>query len=107
MTTVNMRSPVPGEFSENPTATGKTHGKSLSIVELEELFGCKKSTIYNRINRSSKHYSEDFPKPTHEGRLARWSEVEAEAYLVKRLLKRDSASSKTPEQQSRPEPTKK
>ncbi|MGR2918964.1 helix-turn-helix transcriptional regulator [Acinetobacter sp. 1125_18A] len=53
--------------------------KMISRIDLEELTGLSRSTIYDRMNSKSKRYDPDFPKPVKFGHLTRWrlSEVQA------------------------------
>ena len=44
--------------------------KMISRVDLEELTGLSRSTIYDRLNPKSKRYDPSFPKPLRLGESA-------------------------------------
>ena len=52
----------------------------LSLAEVEDRIGAKKSAIYERMRRG------EFPKPIHlSRRCARWLEAEIDAWEAKRI----------------------
>ncbi len=59
--------------------------KMISRVDLEELTGLSRSTIYDRLNPKSKRYDPDFPKPVKFGHLTRWRLSEVQAWIQSKI----------------------
>lgn len=63
--------------------------KMISRIDLEELTGLSRSTIYDRMNSKSKRYDPDFPKPVKFGHLTRWRLSEVQAWIQSKIEARN------------------
>ncbi|WP_333669802.1 helix-turn-helix transcriptional regulator [Acinetobacter guillouiae] len=63
--------------------------KMITRIDLEELTGLSRSTIYDRINSKSKRYDPDFPKPVKFGHLTRWRLCEVQAWIQSKIEARN------------------
>ena len=63
--------------------------KMISRIDLEELTGLSRSTIYDRMNSKSKRYDPDFPKPVKFGHLTRWQLSEVQAWIQSKIEARN------------------
>ncbi|MBC3874880.1 helix-turn-helix transcriptional regulator [Undibacterium flavidum] len=66
--------------------------KFLRLPELEEITGLKRSSVYNRLNPSSKYFDPSFPKSislsaTGKGSVA-WLASEISAWMESRVVAR-------------------
>ena len=61
----------------------------ITRIDLEELTGLSRSTIYDRINSKSKRYDPDFPKPVKFGHLTRWRLSEVQAWIQSKIEARN------------------
>ncbi len=61
----------------------------ITRIDLEELTGLSRSTIYDRINSRSKRYDPDFPKPVKFGHLTRWRLSEVQAWIQSKIEARN------------------
>ncbi|KQW97910.1 hypothetical protein ASC84_03870 [Acinetobacter sp. Root1280] len=66
--------------------------KMISRIDLEELTGLSRSTIYDRMNSKSKRYDPDFPKPVKFGHLTRWRLSEVQAWIQSKIEARNLLS---------------
>lgn len=63
--------------------------KMISRIDLEELTGLSRSTIYDRMNSKSKRYDPDFPKPVKFGHLTRWRLSEVQSWIQSKIEARN------------------
>ncbi len=63
--------------------------KMITRLDLEELTGLSRSTIYDRMNSKSKRYDPDFPKPVKFGHLTRWRLSEVQAWIQSKIEARN------------------
>lgn len=62
----------------------------LRIKQVTVRVGLSKSTIYNKLDKSSRYFDPDFPKPVPLGRsVVAWVEHEINDWLWKRINKRE------------------
>ena len=53
----------------------------LRLTELIKLIGLSRSSIYDRLNRRSKRYDPNFPRPLKLNNASRWLLSEVEAWI--------------------------
>lgn len=58
-------------------------------IDVENMTGLSRSTIYDRINPKSKRYDPDFPKPVKFGHLTRWRLCEVQGWIQSKIEARD------------------
>lgn len=60
--------------------------RSVRLKQVEDMTGLRRSTIYDRMSKSSKRYDPDFPKSFSLGsRSVAWLESEVVRWLEKRI----------------------
>lgn len=65
----------------------------LRLPEVIKLIGLSRSSIYDRLNRRSKRYDPDFPRPVKLNNASRWLLSEVEAWIKSKISFRDQADS--------------
>ena len=67
----------------------------LRLHELIKLIGLSRSSIYDRLNRRSKRYDPNFPRPLKLNNASRWLLSEVEEWIESKISTRNQGNTES------------
>ena len=67
----------------------------LRLPELIKLIGLSRSSIYDRLNRRSKRYDPNFPRPLKLNNASRWLLSEVEEWIESKISARNHVNTES------------